>query len=213
MQQPRGDRNSTDLRKPSARKTMRNCLSTVNWPLVCACQILSGVLGNGINACRRFSFFFFFFFIISPRSGSIMSVASKQNERKAAAIRKPARLRTGQIVAEQTSRPTFRGLQPTDALTSENHLKGVALDRLHRRLIDAAEQQSRRIRATPASLFIFFLRPDALATIPTCIKRHWPLLYLRATRRAKLFPAVPAMPFRCPGELLADVLLRVPVPF
>lgn len=66
MQQPRGDRNSTDLRKPSARKTMRNCLSTVNWPLVCACQILSGVLGNGINACRRFSFFFFFFSFSLP---------------------------------------------------------------------------------------------------------------------------------------------------
>lgn len=57
------------------------------------------------------------------------------------------------MVAEQTSRPTFGGLQPTDAVTSENHLKGVALHRLHGPLIDASEQQSQ-----PVSLFIFFLR-------------------------------------------------------
>lgn len=71
------------------------------------------------------------------------------------------------MVAEQTSRPTFGGLQPTDAVTSENHLKGVALHRLHRLLIDASEQQSR------ASFSIHLLLAlDALATMLTCIKRH-----------------------------------------
>ena len=85
-------------------------------------------------------------------------VASKQKERKAAAIRKAAR----QDKSSRNKRLVlhFRGLQPTDALTSENHLKGVALDRLHRRLIDATVPTiapDPRLYAAPASLFIFFL--------------------------------------------------------
>lgn len=68
-----------------------------------------------------------------------------------------------------------RPTQPADALTSENRLKGVALDRLHRRLIDAPANNNpagtaRTASHGSASLFIFFLRPGALATIPMCIK-------------------------------------------
>lgn len=64
------------------------------------------------------------------------ALRSKQKERKAAAIRKAAQ---GKSSRNKRLVLHFRGLQPTDALTSENHLKGVALDRLHRRLIDATE--------------------------------------------------------------------------
>lgn len=47
------------------------------------------------------------------------------------------------------ARPT----QPADALTSENRLKGVALDRLHRRLIDAPANNNPRGPARSTSSF------------------------------------------------------------
>lgn len=83
-----------------------------------------------------------------------------------------------------------RPTQPADALTSENRLKGVALDRLHRRLIDAPANNNpagpaRTASTGSTSLFIFFLRPGALATIPMCIKapvlvRTYPRQHYRA---------------------------------
>lgn len=137
---------------------------------------------------RQLSFFFF----LSLCLALAQSWALHRNGTsvKPSAIRKSSRSRVrDKSSRNKHGRPIFRSLQPTDALTSENHLKGVLLDRLHRRLIDAPEQQSRRIRATPASSFIFFLQPNALATIPPCIKRHWPLPRLRVPTIAR--PYVP----------------------
>jgi len=55
----------------------------------------------------------------------------------------------------KSPRPTFRRAprptQPADALTSENRLKGVALDRLHRRLIDASANNNPTDPARTAS--------------------------------------------------------------